>query len=173
MGRESAAKLLAEIERSRAEFEAAYQARAQYLARRAMLYRLAAIWREMRRRYEHKAGRPLEDRRRGFKVAEEDRLKACQPHYSSYRKALYALRELPELAGAVALDEASKKIMLKAPMPLAFWDHGKAFPIRRLNADDIASLTEYLQSLGLDDLSRDDCLAAVRVVAKENAWSPG
>ncbi|MBY3255688.1 hypothetical protein HFO09_08290 [Rhizobium laguerreae] len=88
---------------------------------------------------------------------------------SNVRNAVAALRESPMLSGIVALDQRQNAIMLKAPLPFAHWETFD-FEMRRFKEQDLTALREYLQHIGLSTLSRDDCLAAVRLAASENAW---
>lgn len=90
---------------------------------------------------------------------------------SNLHNAVAALRESPMLSGLVALDLSQNAIMLKGPLPLAHWETFD-FEMRRPKEADLSGLLEYLQSIGLVSLSRDDCLAAVRLIAAENAWRP-
>ncbi|MGO6879411.1 hypothetical protein ACCS44_11070 [Rhizobium ruizarguesonis] len=90
---------------------------------------------------------------------------------SNIHNAVAALRESPTLSGIIALDESQNRILLRGPLPLARWETFN-FEMRRLKDTDLTGLLEYLQSIGLATLSRDDCVAAVRLVARENAWWP-
>jgi len=90
---------------------------------------------------------------------------------SNLHNATAALREAPELSGILALDQSQNAIVLKGPLPFAHWE-SLDFEMRRLKDADLSALLEYLHKIGLALLSREDCLAAVRLIAAENAWRP-
>lgn len=90
---------------------------------------------------------------------------------SNIHNAAAALRESPLLSGVIALDERQNTIVLREPLPFACSERFD-FEMRRLRDTDLTSLLEYLQAIGLSKLSLDDCRAAVRLIARENAWWP-
>lgn len=183
--------LVAFIERSRARFEDEVDQRAKYLTYRRETYvvdplepdgaaitKLALHYREVRRRYERRFGKPRPKFVPKVKRDERDwrstewRLDANNRPLSTIENALKALRDWPELSGVIGLNSYSGKIYLKARLPWDHWDVGKEFEMRRLRDDDLTGILEYLQAEGLATLTRDDCLAAVRRIARENEWRP-
>ncbi|MDX0610869.1 hypothetical protein [Sinorhizobium medicae] len=180
--------LLADVALSKAVFDRKWQARAEVLSRRYQIFRFAEYYRGVRQRYERRFGKPImrrvekvkrtvdhwteaEKREDGWKEAWWRMDKDHRP-LSTLENALIALREHPALSGIIGLNESDNRIYLKAPLPFDHWDFGRDFTMRRLRDDDLTGLLEFVQAGGLATLTREDCLAAVRRIARENAWRP-
>ncbi len=188
--------LIARIDESRRDFQREIQSRRRLLqsihdepeAQLPLDPLMGAIEQQWQRLYAH-YGEVSRRYRRRFKkppprtikplVADPDdwrafhwQLDSNSRPISNVANAVAAMREAPELSGLIALDETTSKIMLKGPLPFAHWETF-TFEMRQLKDADLTGLLEYLQIGGLATLTRDDCLAAVRMIARENAWTPG
>jgi len=167
--------ILAEIAASREAFDQAFARRRLRLQIRRQMWRIGVYNLAVRSRYERRFKRPIKRKVQPVEKNEDDwrsqywRFDEADRPLSTIENALIALRESPMLAGVIALELVANKIMLKAPLPLDHFDIFH-FDMRPLRDDDLTGLVEYLQHLGLASLSRDDCLAAVRRIARENAW---
>jgi len=139
--------------------------------------RLYAYNAEVRLRYQRRFKRPPPRTVRPVPADPDDwrayhwQLDASNHPISNVHNAAAALRESPALSGLVALDKGQRAVVLKGPLPFAFWE-ALDFEMRRMKDEDLSGLLEYLQAIGLATLTREDCLAAVRLIARENAWWP-
>lgn len=173
MGTDYAKALLVAVTMSKVHFDKEMAERRERLTIRYQWFRLSQYHQDVRARYFRRFGK---HHKRLVEPVRPDRndwrswLWQFGPDnrpISNIHNAAIALRESPALSGIIALDEAGKTIQLLGPLPFAHWE-SLNFETRRLRDDDLTGLVDYLQSIGLATLSRDEALAAVRLIAREN-----
>lgn len=174
--KDSARQLLETIEDSFARFEIEFGTRRMVLSERYQLFRLSKHYHDIRRRFLQRYGRPP---RRSVSPIGEDRSFADsflqfadgndRLPISNSSNADICLRHHPLLAGIIGLDLRSNKTMLKAALPLDFWEFSE-FEMRPFTKGDVTSVQQFLQTLGLITIERADVEAAIQRIARENAW---
>lgn len=180
--RDSALTLLAEVAQSLAEFEASFNARADILARRLQMLRLAMHHQRARMRYERRFHRPLNAPTTIKPVtANRDDWRAwdfnCDDKgrpYPTVANIMAALEHAPGFANLIKYDPEAKKYWLMGTIPGDWWTENVA-PIiepRFLNGEDVTQIRAYLEgpTVGLVGITQDDVLAAVRAVGKRFAF---
>lgn len=173
--RQSARDLLARIEDGFARFEIEFGTRRKVLADRYQMFRLSQHYHQVRKRFFSRYG---ERPRRAPKPLEDDKQWAAQfliheggKLVQTSTNADICLREHPLLSGIIGLDLSTNKTMLKAPLPLDFWEFD-IFQMRPFTKGDATSVHQFLQMLGLSTIERADVDAAIQRIARENAWRP-
>lgn len=180
--RDSAKALLAEVARSRDEFEAKWQGRAELLGRRYAIFRFCQHYRTVSARFERRFHRPM---RAPAKVQPITGTAAdwrswdftCDDKgrpYPTVANIMAALEYAPGCANLIKYDPQAKKYWLMGTIPGDWWTENVA-PIiepRFLNTEDVTQIRAYLEgpTVGLVGITHDDVLAAVRAVGKRFAF---
>ena len=166
--RDSARQLLDDIEDGFARFELEFAPRRAILAQRHQMFRLAEEYRRMRKEHPptHQAP-PPDDRAWGDEYLEYDGLTLISNNWNCD----ICLRHHPQLSGIIAIDLNTSTTMLKAPLPLDFWEF-TGFEMRPFTQGDVTSVLQFCQGLGMVSIDRGDVTGAIQRIARENAWRP-
>jgi hypothetical protein len=168
------------VEQSRAAFKAEIdRLRWAYEARQAWVEAMPkwAAWHRRRAwRYERRFGRV---KRKPHRLSDCDwghfdwlELDPSGKPVSNVNNAVQILAHHPLLSGIIGRDLVTGEVMLKGPLPYDFWE-SLSFTMRKITFDDVTGIQIVLQKLGLVTLGRDEVMAAIKRIARENAWQPG
>jgi hypothetical protein len=172
-----AQSLLARIAAEKEAFDIEIGSRRAWLEERFKWVRLARHYQAVRKRYERRykqpllrpAG-PLDTTTWGADFLMHG---ADGQLLSTTINADYCLRHHPMLSGIFALDKITGKMMLLAPLPNDLPDGFLDFEARPVTQGDVTAVQIFLQSIGLQTISRDDTGAAIKRVARQNALRMG